>query len=250
MILDKQWARFSSVRAALSLPLVPLQYIVNFPTEMIDQLKAILSTHDELVTENLRLKAEQLLLKSQLQRSIAIESENNYMKALFQSSREIKGKSLIAEILAVHTDPFINQVVINKGSNAGVYNGQPVLDATGIMGQVIQVGPLTSRILLINDPHSGVAVQNARNGVRAVAVGDSYSSKLRLMYVPQTADIKVGDIFITSGLGDHYPEGYPVGKVLSVTKDPSQQFSIILMQPSARLESSREVLLIWDGRNV
>jgi rod shape-determining protein MreC len=88
-------------------------------------------------------------------------------------------------------------------------------------------------------------VQCVRNGMRAIATGDSYSGKLKLMYIPKTADIKVDDIFITSGLGDRYPEGYPVGKVTSVNKNPSQQFAEILLQPQARLESSRQVLLVW-----
>src|SRR5690606_2254272 len=118
-----------------------------------------------------------------------------------------------------------NQVVLNKGSRDGVYAGQPELDANGVMGQVIQVGPITSRVILPNDPHSGIAVENARNGLRAVAVGDSLTGKIRLNYVAKTMDIKLGDIFITSGLGDHYPQGYPVGKVVQYRKDPAHQFA-------------------------
>lgn len=249
MVMDKRLEAFVTIRAALSLPLAPLQYIVSWPSTFIDNVKSVISTHDDLVKENLNLKAEQLLLRSQLQRLIAVETENNYLKALMQSSKQVKGKTLIAELLAVDFDPFVNQVVLNKGTRDGVYIGQPVLDANGIMGQVILAGPITSRVLLINDPRSGVSVQNARNGMRAVAVGDSYSGKLRLMYVPNTADIKVDDIFLTSGLGDRYPEGYPVGKVISVNKDPARQFAEVYIQPSAHLTSSRQVLLIWNQKN-
>jgi rod shape-determining protein MreC len=249
MVMDKRLEAFASIRAAMSLPLAPIQYIVSWPTTFIDNLKSVISTHDDLINENLSLKAEQLLLRSQLQRLIAIETENNYLKALLQSSRQVKGKTLIAELLAVDFEPFVNQVILNKGTRDGVYAGQPVLDATGVMGQIVQVGPITSRVLLINDPHSGVAVQDARNGTRAIAVGDTYSGKLRLMYVPNTADIKVDDIFLTSGLGDHYPEGYPVGRVRSVNKDPARQFAEVYIQPSAHLDSSRQVLLIWYQKN-
>jgi rod shape-determining protein MreC len=249
MVMDKRMEAFASIRAALSLPLAPIQYIVSWPTTFIDNLKSVISTHDDLINENLSLKAEQLLLRSQLQRLIAIESENNYLKALLQSSRQVKGKTLIAELLAVDFEPFVNQVILNKGSRDGVYIGQPVLDATGIMGQIVQVGPITSRLLLINDPHSGIAVQDARNGIRAIAVGDTYSGKLKLMYVPNTADIRVDDIFLSSGLGDHYPEGYPVGRVISVNKDPARQFAEVYIQPSAHLDSSRQVLLIWYQKN-
>jgi rod shape-determining protein MreC len=249
MVVDKRMESFASIRAALSLPLAPFQYMVSWPINFIDSLKSILSTHEGLIQENLKLKADQLLIHSQLQRLLAIESENNYLKALLQSSRQVKGKVLIGELLAVDSEPFVNQVILNKGTRDNVYVGQPVLDASGVMGQVIQVGPLTSRVLLINDPHSGIAVQNTRNGIRAVAMGDSYSGKMRLMYIPKTADIKVNDIFITSGLGNHYPEGYPVGTVLSVTRDPANQFAAIYLQPSARLDSSRQILLVWYQHN-
>jgi rod shape-determining protein MreC len=247
MVMDKKLDTFVSVRAALSLPLAPLQYVVSWPSNFIDNVKSAISSHDDLVRENLSLKAEQLMLRSQLQRLIAIETENNYLKALFQSSRQVKGKTLIAEVLAVDFEPFVNQVVLNKGTRDGVYVGQPVLDATGIMGQVIQAGLITSRVLLIDDPQSGVSVQDVRNGIRGVAVGDT--GKLRLMYVPNTADVQVGDIFLTSGLGDHYPEGYPVGKVVIVKKDPARQFAEVYIQPSAKLDSSRQVLLIWNPKN-
>lgn len=244
MVLDKRSNQFVTVRTALSLPIAPIHYLISWPTQVIDHVKSVISSHHNLITENIQLKTDQLLLRAQLQRLIAIESENNYLKELLQSAHQLKGKTMIAELLAVDTEPFVNQVIINKGTRDGIYINQPVLDAYGVMGQVVQAGPITSRVLLINDPHSGIAVQNVRNGLRALAIG-SYSDKLRLLYVPKTADIKAGDLFITSGLGDHFPEGYPVGKVDSVIKDPSHQFATILIQPSARLNSSRQVLLVW-----
>lgn len=249
MVAERKVEDFASIRAALSLPVAPLQYMVSWPTKFVDDLKGVLISHDNLVKENLRLKTDQLLLRSQLQRLLAIESENNYLKALMQSSQQVKGKTLIAELLAVDSEPFIQEVVLDKGTRHGVYEGQPVLDANGVMGQIIKVGPITSRVLLINDPHSGISVQNARNGMRAVAVGDSYTQKLKLLYIPKTADVRMGDVFITSGLGDHYPEGYPVGKAIVVKNDPSHQFTDIYLQPSAHLDSSRQVLLVWYQRN-
>lgn len=249
MIADKKLGSLTSIRAALSLPLAPIQYIVSWPSQFINTVKSTISTHDDLVNENLDLKAKQLLLYSKLQRLLAIESENNYLKALLKSSKQVKGKTLIAELLAVATEPFVNQVVLDKGTRDGVFIGQPVLDANGVMGQVIQVGPITSRVLLINDQHSGIAVQNVRTGMRATGVGDSYTGKIQLRYVPKTADIKVDDMFITSGLGDHYPEGYPVGRVQMVNNDPAHQFAEITLQPSAHLNSSRQVLLVWYEKN-
>jgi rod shape-determining protein MreC len=249
MILDKRVEAISQVRAALSMPLMPLQYLVSWPIQMVDKIRDTVSTHDSLVKENLDLKAEQLRLRAQVQRLLAIELENNQLKELTNTSSQIQGKVLVAQLLAVSSDPFMNQVVLDKGSRDSVYVGQPVLDANGVMGQVIEVGPLTSRVLLINDTHSGVPIQVTRNGVRATVVGDAYTGKLRLVNVPQTADVMKGDILITSGLGEHYPEGYPVGKVLHVDKDPSLQFAIISVEPSAHLDRSRGVILIWPPNN-
>ncbi len=243
--MDRRLESFASIRSALTLPIAPIQYIVSLPTQLIDNLKTVMSTHDDLINQNLKLKSDQLLLRSQLQRLMAIESENNYLKTLIKSSHQLKSKTLIAELLAVDSEPYVNQVTLNKGQRDGVYVGQPVLDANGVMGQVTQTGLVTSRVILINDRHSGVAVQNARNGMRTVAVGDSYTGRIRLMYVSKTADVRVGDIFTTSGLGDQYPEGYPVGKVLNVSNDPTKPFVEVDLQPSAHLNSSRQVLLVW-----
>lgn len=250
MVVDKRVDTFAQVRTALSIPIAPLQYVVSWPVKFVNNMERVLSSHDSLIKENLDLKAEQLLMKAQMQRLLALESENNQLKALLRSSKEIQGKVLVAEILSIDTDPFINQVTLDKGSRDGLYVGQPVLDANGVMGQIIQVGALTSRVLLVNDSHSGVPVQVTRNGMRAIAVGDAYTGKLRLVNIPQTADIKVGDLLLTSGLGEHYPEGYPVGQVTSVIKDPGLQFTTILVEPSAKLDRSREVLLAWPNKTI
>ena len=248
MVMDKRIDTFAQIRATLSMPLAPLQYVVNWPAQIVNHLQTAFSSHDSLVKENFDLKTEQLLLKAQIQRSAALESENNQLKALLRSSTEIQGKVLVARLMSVDTDPFVNQVTLDKGSGDAIFVGQPVLDANGVMGQIIHVGSLTSKVLLINDAHSGVPVQVTRNGVRAIAVGDVYTGKLRLANVPQTTDIRVGDILITSGLGENYPEGYPLGQVTSVIKDPGLQFMTIIVEPHAHLDRSREVLLVWPNK--
>lgn len=248
MILDMRVAAVSHVRNALSITLVPLQYVVSEPIKLIDKIANMVSSHDVLLKENLNLKAQQLLLKAQVQRLLALEMENNQLKALLKSSAQLQGKMLIAQLLAVDVDPFIHQVVLDKGSRNNVYVGQPVLDANGVLGKVIQVGLYTSRVLLVNDRHSGVPILVTRNGVRAIAMGDSFTGKMRLINVPQTADIKQGDILVTSGLGDDFPEGYPLGRVASVVKDPGLQFAIIMVEPSASLDRARHVLLVWPNK--
>lgn len=245
MVADRRMASFASVRAAMTLPVAPIQYIVNWPTQMVDHLKTVIRSHDDLIRQNLQLKSDQLLLRSQLQRLSAIESENNYLKSLLRSSKKLKTKMLIADLLAVNSEPYLRQVVLDKGSRDDVYIGQPVLDASGVMGQVSQVGPITSRVLLVTDPRNGIAVQSARNGMRTIAVGDSYSGKMKLLYISKTSDVKVGDVFMTSGLGDKYPEGYPVGTVAVVRNDPAKPFAEVYLRPNAHLDSSRQVLLLW-----
>lgn len=250
MILDTRDAAVSRVRTALSVTLVPLQYMVSKPIQWIDSIAHNISSHDALVKENVDLKAQQLMLKAQVQRLLAIETENNQLKALMRSSAQVQGKVLIAQILAIDTDPFVHQVVLDKGIRDGLFIGQPVLDANGVMGKIIQVGTSTSRVLLVNDPHSGVPVQIARTGNRAIAMGDNYTGKLRLVNVPQTVDVRNGDVLVTSGLGDHYPEGYPLGVVTLVVKDPGLQFASIFVEPSAHLDRAREVLLVWPSRQI
>jgi rod shape-determining protein MreC len=249
MVLDQRGIGLPQLRSALSIPLSFLQYAVSWPVQSIAKINTMVSSHDALIKENLNLKSEELLLRAQVQRLLALESENKELRALLRSSSEVHGKVLIAQLLAVDSDPFVNQVMLNKGSKDGVFVGQPVLDANGVMGTVIQANPYTSRVLLINDSHSGVPIQNTRNGIRAIAVGDSYSGKVRLINVPHTADIQVGDVLVTSGLGEHFPPGYPVGKVSEVSKDPSLQFATITVQPSAHPDSSQQVLLIWPNQN-
>ncbi|MCD6040076.1 MAG: mreC [Gammaproteobacteria bacterium] len=250
MVFDKHVAAITQIRTVLSVPLASLQYVVSWPIELFDKLHDTLNTHDSLVRENLDLKVEQLRLRAQVQRLLAIELENNQLKALMRSATQFQNKIIIAQLLAVSADPFLKQVIVDKGSRDNVFVGQPVLDANGVMGQVTQVDLLTSRVLLINDVHSGIAVQVARNGVRAIAVGDAYSDKLRLLNVPQTADIRSGDILMTSGLGEHFPEGYPVGQVTTVNKDPGLQFAMIAVAPAAHLDRSRGVLLVWPTNRV
>lgn len=248
MVFDKRSMIIAQLRIALSIPLSSLQYVVSWPINIIDNMGQMISTRDALIKENVQLKAEQLLLKVQVQRLMAIESENNQLKALSRSAIQIPGKTEIGQLLAVDANLFVHQVILNKGRQDNVYIGQPVLDTNGLMGQIIQVGPIASRVLLINDTRSGVPVQNTRNGVRSIAVGDNHTGQLRLMNVPQTADIRTGDVFVTSGLGHNYPEGYPVGRITSVTHDSASSFSIVTLKPDAHLDSSRQVLLVWPSK--
>jgi rod shape-determining protein MreC len=177
---------------------------------------------------------------------LALESENQQLRALLQASQRMSTeKHRVAEILAVDTDLYLQELVLDKGSRDGVYVGQTVLDAQGIMGQIIQVNPLVSRMLLITDTRSGVPIQIVRNGVRGIVVGNGRQGDLSLINLPVTTDVQVGDVLVSSNLGQRYPAGYPVGIVSSIVHEPDERFATITVKPSAQVDRSQPVILIW-----
>lgn len=246
MVLDYRLHYLVPVRNALIDLITPVQYFVNAPIKLIATANANLTSRQALLAENATLRAKQLLLQAELQKLIALESENTELRALLASSNRNKNdKVTVAQLLAVNTDPLISEVVLDKGEHEGVYVGQPVLDASGIMGQVSQIGSFTSRVLLLSDPRSAIPVQNVRNGVRGIVAGRGNLEKLLLTDIPVTIDIKVGDLLVSSGLGGHFPAGYPVGVVSRIRHDQSEQFAVIEVTPSAQLDRNKPVLLIW-----
>lgn len=249
MVLDHR-QHIMVVRNVLTAVVAPIQYAMSMPIKFIDNLNDDLSSRKKLLAENSALRAEQLLLQAQLQKLLALENENNQLRALLASAAQSHNqKVVVAQLLAVETDNLISEVVVDKGQHDGIYVGQPVLDAYGIFGQVIQVGPLTSRILLITDLRSAVPVQDARSGVRGLVIGKGKLANLALTNIPATADVRVGDVLVSSGLGGRYPMGYPVGIVKAIHANPSEQFTQIIVEPKAYLNRSQQVLLIWPPKS-
>ena len=245
MVLDHRFGHLNSIRSALSTAIYPIQYVVNLPVKIVSALNETVITHQTLLSENEKLKQERLLLNSKLQRYNVLQAENDRLRELFESSLKLSERVLIAELMAVELQPFKHQIRINKGENQGAYDGQPILDASGIMGQIIHVSPFYSDVLLITDPDHSIPVEINRNGLRAIAVGTGQKDSLLLEHLPTNADISVGDLIISSGLGRRFPAGYPVGVVEDILLDPGEPFAKIQVKPSARLERSREVLLVW-----
>jgi len=175
----------------------------------------------------------------------ALEQENRRLRELLDSSPVLGEEVVVADVIAVDSNPSSRQILINKGSRQHIYVGQPIADAQGVLGQVIQVNPYTSTALLISDARHALPVQVNRTGVRAIAVGAGESDRLLLSFVPTNADIAPGDLVVSSGLDNRFPAGYPVGKVAEVTVVPGEPFSRIVVEPSAQLGRSREVLLVW-----
>jgi len=247
MTVDHKQNHLESVRSALSVVIYPVQYVVNIPATVIGWMSESIVTHHSLLEENERLREERLLLSSRLQKFEVLETENRRLRRLLESSFKLSDKVVIAELLAVDLQPFRHTVVINKGVREGAFDGQPIVDANGIMGQIVHVGPFSSTVLLITDPTHALPVQINRNGLRAIAVGTGQSNSLQLEHLPNNADIQEGDLIVSSGLGSRFPSGYPVGVISDIVLDPAEPFAKVTVIPSAKIRQSREVLLVWPN---
>ena len=245
IILDQKAAFFQKIRANLALAVLPIQYLVNVPIKTIHWIATNFATQQQLVDDSARLRTHELLLESKLQKLIVLEHENAQLRELLKLTSHVgNARVIVAQLLAVNLDPNLQQVIVDKGARYHIYVGQPVLDAYGVVGQVVHVGPLTSKVMLISDPKSAVPVQDYRNGIRAIVVGMGSSEKLVLINVPDTRDIQKGDLFVSSGLGLRYPLGYPVGVVSEIRHNFSKR-TVIILQRSAHLDQSQQVLMIW-----
>ena len=245
MVFDHRQHQLEEVRSVLSLAIYPLQFVANMPVAVTHWVSEAFSTRRQLTEENRKLRKENLLLRARQQKFAALETENIRLRDLVESSFKVGDHVLIAELVSVDLDPYRQQVVINKGSSSGVYEGQPVLDANAVMGQVIHVNRFTSTVLMITDASHALPVQVNRNGLRTVAIGTGKINELALLHLPNNADVQVGDLLVTSGLGGRFPSGYPVAEVTAVERTPGQTFASVLAIPSAHLERAREVLLVW-----
>ena len=245
MTMDYRTQHLASLRASLLTVTYPVQFLVDLPVAVARWMSEMLSSHQSLIEENASLRVQQVLLKAQLQRFVALEAENMRLRALLDSPFRIGERVLIAELLAVDLDPFSRKIVIDKGSLQGVFPGQPLLDADGVIGQVLHVAPVTSTAVLVTDPSHALPVQIERTGQRAIAVGSATGNCLDLPYILNNADVREGDVLVTSGMGGRFPAGYPAGRVTSVVHDPSQPFAQVTAEPSAHPERSRQVLLLW-----
>lgn len=245
MVVDHRYHHLQQVRTALAAVVYPLHFLADLPVTASLQFEEWSASREHLLAENGQLQATNLKLKAELQKYAALQAENVRLRNLLDSSLKVGDRVLIAELSAVDLDPYRQQVVINKGSASGAFAGQPVLDAEAVMGQVTQVTPFSSTVLLITDPNHSIPVQVLRNGLRTIAIGSGKVNELQLPYLATDSDILVGDLLVTSGLGGKFPPGYPVATVTHINRAPDNAFAEITAQPAAHLDRSREVLLVW-----
>lgn len=251
LFIDQHNPRLLKLRAALSYVVYPVLSTVNLPFEFFSNLKSSAISYIELREENKHLKEQQFISDGKLLKFAALEKENIRLRSLLQSSYKIGEQVLVAEILSVNLVPFDHVVLVNKGSRFGLHLKQPVLDAQGVVGQVVRTSPLTSEVMLITDPNHAIPVQINRNGLRTIAVGTGQLNRLILPFLPNNADVQPGDLLITSGMGGTFPQGYPVAVVERVEAQPHRPFALISATPKAALDKIREVLIVWsDSKSV
>ncbi len=245
MTIDHRQHHLESFKSGLSVVVYPIQFLINLPSTTRSWVEESFATRRALQEDNARLHAQHLLLQARLQKFDALEAENVRLRDLLDSSFKVGDRVLIAELISVDLDPYRHQVVLNKGSRQDVFVGQPLVDASGVMGQIVQVTPFTSTAMLITDLAHATPVQVNRNGLRSIAVGTGSLQELSLPHIPNSADIQVGDLLVTSGLGGRFPPGYPVAQVMAITIDPGHAFAQVTARPLSHLDRSREVLLVW-----
>ncbi|MDH1896354.1 rod shape-determining protein MreC [Aeromonas caviae] len=248
IVADSRFGVFSHVRVYLSSLVSPLQYIANAPGTLLDTMSTQVQTRADLIEQTKQQEQQLFTLRSRLLKMDQLEHENQRLRELLGSPVHKESRKMVAELLSVDSDPFSHQVLINKGALDGVYNGQPVINDQGVVGQVLHVGSTTSRVLLITDSSHGLPVRVLRNDLRAIASGSGELDKLELRNLPRNTDVQVGDLLVTSGLGGRFPEGYPVATVTRSDYVEGKPFAQIEAKPLVALDRLRYLLLLWTDK--
>jgi rod shape-determining protein MreC len=247
MVLDVRLGALNDVRLVVKTLLVPIEAIASAPVGMFDWAQEVTRSRssleldrEQLQLENERLRIEQLELQS-------LQAENAELRRLLDVSQRQPARLLQGQVQSISTDPFIHQVTISRGSNAGVEEGFPVLSAEGLVGQVIAVYPHAADVLLISDGRHQIPIQVQRSRIRGIARGIGRWDQLEMVNLPETADIQVGDILETSGLGGRYPQGIPVARVTGVTQLAGQPFARVIAEPLSALNRLNLVMISLDS---
>jgi rod shape-determining protein MreC len=245
LVIDHRDNHLDTVRRTIGATVYPLRVLVDAPVSVWRWANETTASRNDLQLENSRLRTERLITQARLQRYSALEAENARLRSMLEARALVRERVRVAEIMSVSSDPFRHVLVVDKGTRDNVYDGQAVIDADGVIGQIIEAGVLSSQTMLISDPGHDLPVEVNRNGLRTIARGTGEYDRLDLPFLPNNADIEPGDLLVTSGRGGAFPAGYPVAIVDSVTRIPQEPFAAVTATPSAALSQVREVMLIW-----
>jgi rod shape-determining protein MreC len=246
MVADHRGQHLQALRGWASLLGEPLYWVAGLPSRAFRAGHDALSSREALLGERERLAQDLLVSRARLARLEAVQRENEALRRLLQGTRGLSLSVQLADIADVELDPFRHRVALDLGSRHGVREGLALIDADGVFGQVIAVTPLRSTALLITDPSHAVPVQVRRSGLRTIAFGTGARDRLTIPNVPQSADIRVGDVLLTSGVGGRFPAGLPVATVSAVRPEDTHLFVEADARPLAALDRSGQVLLVWD----
>lgn len=247
VLIDDKTSWTKPVRAALFSAASPFYKLSNTPNELEAWGEERLLSRADLIEQNRALKTESLILQRKLQRMAALTAENGRLRALLNSAKQVEQRVTISELIGVEPDPRSHIVIVNRGESDQVHEGQSVIDASGMMGQVVAVGYNTAKVMLITDQRHAIPVLINRTGERAIAEGTGDINRLRVRHLSPTTDIRVGDLLVSSGLGGRFPVGYPVAEVVQVDGGPGKTFLEVQAKPLARLSQSRYMLLLRDA---
>ncbi len=246
MVLDHRGNYLQMLRQNGSALVEPAYRIAAFPSEVARATRTAVATQDRLASENRDLRERLLLAQARLNRLDTLIAQNERLKDLLDAQKNLGLKVQFARLIDVDLDPFRHRIVLDVGARQGVVVGQPVIDAHGVMGQIVEVLPNTAVAMLITDPTHAIPVVVERTGLRTIAFGSGAIDRLQLPNISISADVKVGDKLLTSGLGGRFPAGFPVGEIQTVDTDPSGMFAVATARPAAALDRSGEVLLLRD----
>lgn len=249
MIVDNFTSWLKPAYSAVDNLARPLYWIANIPLRVQEWSANSVTPRSEIESDNLRLTKESLIYHGQLQRMSDLAAENLRLRRLLNATELLQDSVLVTEVIGVSANPLRHTLTIDRGAADGVFVGQPLLDAEGLMGQIIEVHKRHSTALLITDSSHALPVHVLRNGLRSIAEGNADYNRLSLKFVSPTADIREGDELVSSGLGGLYPAGYPVGTVLSIVSEPGDNFLKIDIDPSAEIDRSRHLLLLYTSRD-
>jgi len=248
IFVDVRFSQLDIARHFISTALTPVHWLSDLPVNVSIATTNLFTSRESLEDELDLMRSRMLVLERKSQKLASVTAELNRLRELLNASRIVDEGVVVAEMIGVSPDPDNQYIIINKGAQDRVYLGQAVLDSQGLMGQIIEVNEFASRVLLISDNRHAVPVQVNRNGVRAIAYGVGALDYLELGNVPDTSDIEVGDLLVSSGLGGRFPQGYPVATVSSIKHDAGRSFARIKVFPEAQLNRSRLLLLVFKGQ--